>query len=115
MLQVRRISHATLKIPDIERQIEYQVNVLGLSLAERARDRAFMKAVLGQPALVLKRGNAPRCTGLAFQVDPTRSIDEFRNALSDEGIHSEVRNDAVPGVGELLSFKDPQGTALQPL
>jgi catechol 2,3-dioxygenase-like lactoylglutathione lyase family enzyme len=113
MLQVKRISHATFETPDLERQIEYQVNVLGLSLAERGRDRAFMKTALGQPAVVLKQGTAPRCTGLAFQVDPAAGLDEMRKSLSDAGIRGELRNDAVPGVGETLSFTDPQGTAIE--
>jgi catechol 2,3-dioxygenase-like lactoylglutathione lyase family enzyme len=113
MLQVTRISHATFETPDIERQIEYQVNVLGLSLAERGPDRAIMKTPLGQPAIVLRRGDTPRCTGLAFQVDPALSIDELRRRLSDGGICSELRNEAVPGIGETLSFSDPQGTTIE--
>ena len=112
MLQVKRISHATFETPDLDRQIDYQVNVLGLSLAERGRDRAFMKTAMGQPTIVLKQGDTPRCTGLAFQVDPASTIDELRKRLSDGGIHSQFCNDAVPGVGETLSFKDPQGTTI---
>lgn len=115
MLQVKRISHATFETPDIERQIEYLVNVLGLSLAERAQNVAFMKTALGQLALVLKRGDAPRCTGLAFQADPALSMNELRKNLSDRGIHGELRNDAAPGVGEMLSFMDPQGTTIEVL
>ena len=31
MLPVQRISHATFETPDLERQIDYFVNILGLS------------------------------------------------------------------------------------
>jgi catechol 2,3-dioxygenase-like lactoylglutathione lyase family enzyme len=113
MLQVTRIGHATFETPDIERQIEYQVNVLGLSVAERGRDHAIMKTALGQLTLILKRGDAPRCTGLAFQVDPSLSADELRKRLMEGGIRSELRNDSIPGIGETLSFKDPQGTTIE--
>jgi catechol 2,3-dioxygenase-like lactoylglutathione lyase family enzyme len=112
MLRVTRISHATFETPDVDRQLEYQVNVLGLSLAEREADRAFVKTGLGQLAVVLKRGDMPRCTGIAFQVDPALGIDDLRKRLTDAGVYSELRNDTVPGIGEMLSFKDPLGTTI---
>jgi catechol 2,3-dioxygenase-like lactoylglutathione lyase family enzyme len=113
MLQVKRISHATFETPDLDRQIDYHVNVLGLSLAERERDQAFMKTAMGQPAIVLKRGDTRRCIGLAFQIDPTTAIGEVQRKLSDGSIRAQLSNDAVPGVGETLSFKDPQGTTIE--
>ncbi len=112
MLQVTRVSHATFETPDVERQLEYQVNVLGLSPAERGPDGAFMKTALDQLAVVLNRGDTPRCTGIAFQVNPALSIDGIRKKLTDAGVHSELRNGTVPGIGETLSFKDRQGTTI---
>ena len=42
MIQVRRLGHVTLTTPDIERQIAYYTEVVGLTLVERAKDRAFL-------------------------------------------------------------------------
>jgi len=110
LVQVKRISHATFETPDLERQIEYQVNVLGLSVAERERNRAVMKTAAGQLAVVLERGAAARCTGLAFQVDPAADIGELQKKLADGGLRAERRNNTVPGIGETLFFQDPNGT-----
>ena len=110
MLKSTRLSHATLETPDLERQVEYQVNMLGLSIAERTRDCVFMKTAMGEPATILKQGNNSRCTGAAFQVDPGTTIAEVEKKLSQSGIRGERRTDNMPGISEMLSFKDPNGT-----
>ena len=38
MLQVKRIGHATLTTPDLERQIDYYTRVVGLTVVARERD-----------------------------------------------------------------------------
>lgn len=110
MLNVQRISHLTLETPDLERLVDYQVNVLGLSIAEREHDRVYLKTATGQLATVLNRGSEARCSALAFQVEPGRTIQELQQHLFDKGLRSETRVDSGPGIGEVLSFKDPNGT-----
>lgn len=112
MLQVTRISHATFETPDLDRQIDYHVNVLGLSLVERGKDRAFLATTMGQQAVVLATGDEARCTEIAFQAAPGVSLAEVQRSLSDRGIRAERRSDGTPGVGESLSFQDPKGTTL---
>jgi catechol 2,3-dioxygenase-like lactoylglutathione lyase family enzyme len=114
MLTVKRISHATFETPDLEKQIDYHVNVLGLSLAERENGRAYLATTTGQQSVVLEKGEAARCTRLAFQVDPASNLGGLAKALSDQhGIRAERRNGAVPGIGETLSFEDPKGTTVE--
>ncbi len=42
MIKPRRIGHATFETPDMERMIDYYTEVVGLVLAEREKDRAFL-------------------------------------------------------------------------
>ena len=42
MLQVKRLAHATLTTPDIEKQIDYYTDVLGLCAIERSKKRAVL-------------------------------------------------------------------------
>ena len=37
VINVRRLGHATLTTPDIDRQIEYYTEVVGLALVERSK------------------------------------------------------------------------------
>ena len=47
MISVKRLGHATLTSPDIERQVAYYTEVVGLNLIERSKDRAYLACKLG--------------------------------------------------------------------
>ena len=53
MIKVRRLGHATLTTPDLERQVAYYTDVVGLVLVERSQDRAFLACKLGLEAIAL--------------------------------------------------------------
>ncbi len=109
-MNTQRISHVTFETPDLERLIDYQVNILGLSVAARDGDRAFLKTATGQLACVLNQGTTARCTGLAFQVEASQTPAEIRKELSAKGITSESRTGDAPGIDEAVAFTDPNGT-----
>ena len=56
MLHVKRLAHATLKTPDLEKQVDYYTTVLGLTLLERDARRAVLATNSGLEAVVLERG-----------------------------------------------------------
>ena len=64
MIKPRRIGHATFETPDLQKMIDYYTNIMGLVLAERDKDRAFLTTQVGLLAIELKRATssaAPRC------------------------------------------------------
>jgi catechol 2,3-dioxygenase-like lactoylglutathione lyase family enzyme len=113
MVQVRRIGYTTLETPDVDRQIDYYTEVLGLSLIGRDQKRAFLASKQGQLAIVLEPGDTARCTRIGFQVAPDTDLKDVAQALRQEGIASELRNASTPGTGMLLAFEDPKGTTLE--
>jgi len=68
MLQVKRIGHATLTTPDLERQLDYYTRVLGLCTVAREKNRAILATKPGQEAIVLEHGTARRAFGLPFRL-----------------------------------------------
>jgi catechol 2,3-dioxygenase-like lactoylglutathione lyase family enzyme len=112
MIQPRRIGHATLETPDLERQLAYWTEVAGLVLAERDNNRAFLATRTGLLVVALERADGARCTRISFEVAPSTDFAELAKALAADGIASELRNDAVPSVGKMLTFKDAKGTAI---
>jgi len=113
MIQIRRIGYTTLETPDVDRQIDYYTEVLGLSLIGRENGRAFLASKQGQQAVVLERGDNARCTRLGFQVAPDTDLKDVAKELAKEGIKSELRNSSTPGCGSILTFEDPKGTTLE--
>lgn len=108
---VKRISHATFETTDVDRLTDYYVNVVGLSLVGKADGRSFLAAPSGLQALVIEKGAAPRAKGLAFQISRTADLSEVARTLKEQhGIAADIKSDAVPGIAQMLSFKDNNGT-----
>lgn len=113
MIEARRLAHATFETADLEAQIAYYTEVIGLNLRYRDNDRAFLASKLGEEAITLVRGSTPRLTQLALQVDPGTDLGELSRRLQQEGIASERRRDISPGVREAIAFDDPKGTSIE--
>ena len=65
-----RVGHATFTTPDLERQVDYYSDVLGLIVTERDKNRAFLATRTGLEAIALERGDRAELTRLSFQVAP---------------------------------------------
>jgi len=112
MIKPRRIGHATYETPDLNRMVDYYTEVLGLVLVERDKDRAFLATQVGLLAIQLNKADAERGVMLSFEVAPNSDFGELARDLEKEGIKSELRNDSIPGIGQVLTFKDNKGTTI---
>jgi catechol 2,3-dioxygenase-like lactoylglutathione lyase family enzyme len=113
MIQARRLGHMTLETPDLQRQIDYFTETLGLILVHRDQDHAYLGTKVGHLAVQLDRASKAQCTKLTFQVAPDSDFKDLAKRLSALGIASEMRTDPIPGVGSALAFKDPKGTTIE--
>lgn len=107
MIRVRRLGHATLATPDLEKQVDYWTNVIGLRLVDRGKDHAHLATKLGQDAITLERRTASQLTRMSFQLGPDSDLDELAATLQKAGTSVEKRNDITPGVGKAIAFRDP--------
>ena len=53
MVKARRVGHATFETPDLEKAIAYYGEFMGLIVAEREKDRAFLATKIGQLVIEL--------------------------------------------------------------
>jgi catechol 2,3-dioxygenase-like lactoylglutathione lyase family enzyme len=113
MIQIRRLGHATLTTPDLERQIAYYTDVIGLVLIERSKDRAVLACKLGLEAVALEGGPANALARLSFQVAPGSDLTAVARELAKDGVKTERRSGVTPGVAEALVFADPKGTQIE--
>lgn len=67
MVKLRRIGHAIFETHDLQPMIDYYTEVMGLVLAEREKDRAFLATKIGQLAVQLNKGDGERCAMLSFR------------------------------------------------
>lgn len=113
LVKPRRLGHATFETPDLDKTIAHYVEVSGLHLAAREKNKAFLATKTGQLAVQLNQGPHPRAVKLSFEVSPNVSFADMARQLSAEGIKSEERSDSIPGMPKVLSFQDPKGTTIE--
>ena len=68
MIRVKRIAHAAFLTPDLDRQIDYYTEVMGLTLVEREGDTAYLASTLDHHSVVLRKAARRSATG-----SPSRS------------------------------------------
>ncbi|HEY2534868.1 MAG TPA: VOC family protein [Xanthobacteraceae bacterium] len=113
MIKVRRLGHATFTTPDLERQVAYYTDVVGLVLIERSQDRAFLACKLGLEAIALEAGPANALSRLSLQVAPDSDLNALARELAEDGVKSERVSDVSPGIVEAIVFRDPKGTLIE--
>ena len=95
MVNAKRIGHATFETADLERQTDYYTDLLGLTVAEREKDRVFLATKIGQLAIQLNKGERERCIKLSFEVAPNSDFGE-RRARTCERRHQERAAQRLP-------------------
>ena len=91
MINVRRLGHATLTTPDIDRQVAYYIEIVGLSLVERSAKHALLATRQGLEAIAIAPGEPNALAKLAFQVAPGSDLNALARELAKDGISSERR------------------------
>jgi catechol 2,3-dioxygenase-like lactoylglutathione lyase family enzyme len=113
MIQVRRLGHASFSTPDLDGQVGYYADVLGLRVIARDKDRAILATRTGLEAIALERGDTVALKRLSFQVAPGSDLAALARELGDLGISSERRSGISPGIADALVFADIKGTLIE--
>jgi catechol-2,3-dioxygenase len=113
MIEVKRLGHATFATPDLERILDYWTRVIGLTVVERGRDRAFLATKFGEEAIAVEKGNSGNLLKVAFQIAPGNDLGDVCATLAKHGVATEMRSDISPGIAKAVVFTDPKGTQVE--
>src|SRR5919201_3013637 len=107
MIRVRKIAHAAYEMPDVEKQLEYYTEILGLSLVERDSNAVYLANSIDHHSVVLRRGAEARCVRVGFQIGPDDNLDEFERQVQAHGVKTQRKHDPEPTIADVLTFEDP--------
>jgi len=113
MIRVKKIAHATYETPDLDQQIEYYTDILGLTLVAKEKDVAYLASTLDHHSVELRRGEHSQCTRLGFQVGLDDDLNAFEKQTAAHGIKTQRKKDPAPSIADMVSFDDPKGTAME--
>src|SRR5271169_6570913 len=115
MIRVSKIAHATYETPDLDQQTEYYTDILGLTLAAKEKDAAYLASTVDHHSVVLRKGAQAQCVRLAFQIAPDADLGEFEKQVAAHGVKTQRKKDPEPSISEMVTFADPKGTTIEVL
>ena len=113
MIRVRKIAHATYETPDLDQQVEYYTNILGLTLAAKDKDAAYLASTVDHHSVVLRKGAQPQCVRIGFQIGPEDELDAFEKQIAAHGIKTQRKKDPEPSIGDMVVFEDTKRTIME--
>ena len=113
MIGVRKIVHASYEVPDLDQQVEYFTDVLGLTLTAREKDTVYLSSTIDHHSVVLKKGGEAKCLRLGFQLGPDDDLNAFDKQTAAAGIKTSRKKDPEPTISEMVCFEDPKGTVME--
>ncbi len=113
MIRVKKIAHATYETPDLDQQVEYYTDILGLNLVAKDKDTAYLASTLDHHSVVLRKGGAAQCVKLGFQIGPDDDLDAFDKQTAAHGVKTRRLKDPEPTISDMVAFEDPKGTLME--
>src|SRR5256885_1012607 len=115
MIGVKKIAHATYETPDLDEQIEYYTDILGLNLIAKEKDAAYLASTIDHHSVVLRKGGSGRgaCVRLGFQLGPDDDIGAFEKQTAAHGIKTQRKTNPEPSIADMVTFEDPKGTVME--
>lgn len=113
MIGVRKIAHACYEVPDLEKQVEYYTNILGLALSDKDKDAAYLCSTIDHHSVILKRGSQAKCTHVGFQIGPDNDLNEFEKQTAAKNVKTARQKDSQPTISDMVTFRDPKGTVME--
>ena len=86
MIRVKKIAHASYDVPDLEQQTDYYTNILGMTVAAKEKDAAFLANTVDHHSVVLRKGTQAGCVRVGFQLGEGDDLDAFEKQVQAHGI-----------------------------
>src|ERR1700756_5002628 len=106
MIAVKKISHASYETPDLERQVEYYTDILGLSLIAKDKEAAYLANTVEHHSVILHSGSHARCTRIGFQLGPDDDLDAFEKQAAAHGLRPSRKKDPEPTIKDMVTFEN---------
>ena len=113
MIRVRKIAHAAYETPDLDQQIDYYTNIVGLTLSAKEKDTAYLSSTVDHHSVVLRKGAQAQCVRVGFQLGPDDDLNAFEKQTQGHGLKTERKKDPEPTVADMVAFEDPKGTVME--
>ncbi len=110
---ILRLSHATVRVPDLELALAYYAEVVGLIVTGEEAERAYLKGwdEHQHHSLILRKAPTYGLESLTFKVIERSELDRLAGRVAEAGLAVEwfEPNEVAAGSGTTLRFLAPSG------
>jgi catechol 2,3-dioxygenase len=110
---ILRLSHAEIRVPDLELAVAYYSEVLGLVETDREKDRVFLKCwdEHQHHSVILKYASTYGLESYGFKVETRDDLDNYQARIEEAGVVTKRYGpgELGPGSGETVRFEAPSG------
>src|SRR5215470_17312461 len=104
MIRVKKIALATYEIPDLEKQVEYYTEILGLTVTGKEKDAVYLASTVDHHSVVLRKGAQAQCVRVGFQIGADDDLGAFDKQVQGHGIKTQRKKDPEPTISDMLVF-----------
>jgi catechol-2,3-dioxygenase len=113
MIRVKKIAHATYEMPDVDRQLEYYTDIVGLTLTGKDKEAVYLASTVDHHSVVLCKGDKARCVRIGLQIAPDDDLDAFEKQVQGHNVKTARKTDPEPSISDAVTFEDPKGTVME--
>jgi catechol-2,3-dioxygenase len=113
MIRVKKIAHAAYDVPDLDSQVEYYTDVLGLTVTGKDKDAVYLASTVDHHSVVVRKGAQAQCVRVGFQIGPDDDLNAFEKQVQGHGVKTQRKKDPEPTISDMLVFEDPKGTVME--
>lgn len=114
IVNVKHVSHVTLKTQNVEQQAHFYTNMVGLGETQRdSAGRVYLRCNANHHAVVLMPSAEKGLDHYALDVGDPAALEAAAMALSNAGISYETEESGKLGQGPSLRLHDPDGYVVE--
>lgn len=110
MIKPFRLGYADFVTKNVDAMEHYYTNVMGLTLTEKGEDGTrYLSTSLDHHNITLTPADQSDLQCMGFQLGNQYVLKDVEKQLQEQGISTQLKTDARPGLPKLLEFIDPDG------
>jgi catechol-2,3-dioxygenase len=114
IVNVKQVSHIALRTRDVEHQVNFYTNLVGLGETERdTTGRVYLRCNANHHSVVLIPSSETGIDHYALGVGSPAELEAAAIALTHAGIPYETAGSSEPGQGTSLRLRDPDGFVIE--
>jgi catechol 2,3-dioxygenase-like lactoylglutathione lyase family enzyme len=113
-MKALRLAFAEFASKDVDRMVTYYTETMGYRQTEKDEyGSVYLSNGLDHHNIVITPSNFDGIHRYGYQLNGAKTLQAVKTELQKQGIQSELRQDAKPGISEFLELNDPDGNIIQ--